>query len=214
MIRARQRVTRWVYDTMVRQQFECDLAASPDSVLGFIVETARQFPANNVLQDVSRKKLTLRRLLAGATALAEQWPARLSAEAGEHVGVLLPNSNAVPATLLSLWSRFPKVPAIFNFSTGIPTMLACAKLADVKNIITSKLFLERAKLNLQPMIDAGVNIIYLEDVRAAISKSQQWRALLRATLSPHSLVGNQESANPRRSSFSRAVPKARPKASN
>ncbi len=190
MIRARQRVTRWVYDTMVRQQFECDFAASPDSVLGFIVETARQFPTNDVLQDVSRKRLTLRRLLAGAAALAEQWPARLSAEKGECVGVLLPNSNAVPATLLSLWS-VSKVPAIFNFSTGIPTMLACAKLAGVKNIITSKLFLERAKLNLQPMTDAGVNIIYLEDVRAAISKPQQWRALLRATFSPHSLVGSQ-----------------------
>ncbi len=133
----------------------------------------------------------MRRLLAGAAALAEQWPALLGTGADEHVGVLLPNSNAVPATLLSLWS-VSKIPAIFNFSTGTPTMLACAKLAGVKNIITSRMFLERAKLNVQPMAEAGINFIYLEDVRAGISRSQQWRALLRAMFSPLSIVGNQE----------------------
>jgi acyl-[acyl-carrier-protein]-phospholipid O-acyltransferase / long-chain-fatty-acid--[acyl-carrier-protein] ligase len=95
---------------------------------------------------------------------------------GPRVGVLLPNSNAVPVTLLSLWAA-DKVPAIFNFSTGVPTMLACAQLAGVKHVITSKLFLERAKLNVQPMKDAGIEFIYLEDVRAGISR---WAAMERA----------------------------------
>ena len=191
MIRARQKVTRWVYDVMVRQQFETELACAPPSVLGLVIETARRVPSATVLQDVSRKNSTLRRLLAGAAALAEQWPGLLTPDADERVGILLPNSNAVPATLLSLWS-VSKVPAIFNFSTGIPTMLACAKLANVNNIITSRTFLERAKLNLQPMADAGIRVIYLEDVRAGISRPQQWRALARAIFSPQSLAGAQQ----------------------
>jgi acyl-[acyl-carrier-protein]-phospholipid O-acyltransferase/long-chain-fatty-acid--[acyl-carrier-protein] ligase len=189
-MRARQKVTRWVYDVMARQQFETELAAVPKTVLGWIVETARQFPAAKVLQDVTRKKLTLRRLLAGGAALAEQWHGLLPPEADERIGILLPNTNVVPATLLSLWS-VSKVPAIFNFSTGIPTMLACAKLAHVKNIITSRTFLERAKLNLQPMVDAGIRVIYLEDVRAGISRPQQWSALARAVFRPQSLIGTQ-----------------------
>jgi acyl-[acyl-carrier-protein]-phospholipid O-acyltransferase/long-chain-fatty-acid--[acyl-carrier-protein] ligase len=190
-MRARQKLTRWLYDTMVRHQFDIEMAASPPTILGLIVETARNFPSVTVLQDVTRKKLTLRRLLAGAAAIAEQWRRLLPSGADERVGVLLPNSNAVPATLLSLWS-ISKIPAIFNFSTGIPTMLACAQLAGVKNIITSKTFLERARLNLQPMADAGIRIIFLEDVRARISRPQQWRALARAVFAPQSLVGAQQ----------------------
>ena len=49
-------------------------------------------------------------------------------------------------------------------------MLACAQLAGVKHIITSRTFLERARLNVQPMADAGIAFIYLEDVRARISR--------------------------------------------
>jgi acyl-[acyl-carrier-protein]-phospholipid O-acyltransferase / long-chain-fatty-acid--[acyl-carrier-protein] ligase len=189
-LRVRQKLTRWLYDTMVRQQFDIELAAAPETVLGQILQTARRFPSGTVLQDVSRKKLTLRRLLAGAAALAEQWRASLPPDSGERIGVLLPNSNAVPATILSLWST-SRVPAIFNFSTGVPTMLACAQLAGVKHILTSKTFLERARLNLQPMADAGIQFIYLEDVRARISHLQQWRALGQAVFRPHSLLGTQ-----------------------
>ena len=83
---------------------------------------------------------------------------------------MLPTSLAMPVTTLSLWAA-EKIPAIFNFSTGIPTMLACAQLAGVKQIITSKTFLERARLNVQPMKDAGIEFIYLEDVRAGISRA-------------------------------------------
>ncbi|HUD84776.1 MAG TPA: AMP-binding protein, partial [Candidatus Saccharimonadales bacterium] len=190
-VRARQKLTLWLYDAMVRQQFELEMAASPPTILGQIVQTARRFPSATVLQDVSRKKLTLRRLLAGAAAIAEQWRQLLPPGADERIGVLLPNSNAVPVTLLSLWS-ISKVPAIFNFSTGVPTMLACAQLAGVKHIITSKTFLERARLNLQTVADAGIRVIYLEDVRARISRLRQWRALARATFHPQSLVGTQQ----------------------
>ncbi len=65
----------------------------------------------------------------------------------------------MPLTLLSLWS-IDRVPAVLNYSTGIPAMLVCAQLAGVKQMITSRTFLDRAKLNVQPMIDAG-HAIYL-----------------------------------------------------
>jgi hypothetical protein len=39
------------------------------------------------------------------------------------------------------------MPAMLNYSTGIPVMLQCAQLAGLKQIVTSRAFLEKAKLH-------------------------------------------------------------------
>jgi acyl-[acyl-carrier-protein]-phospholipid O-acyltransferase/long-chain-fatty-acid--[acyl-carrier-protein] ligase len=98
------------------------------------------------------------------------------------VGVLLPNVNSTPTTLLGLWAA-QKVPAMLNFSTGIPTMLLCAQLAGLKHIITSRQFLAKARLNLAPLEAAGIVLIYLEDVSPQISGFARFLALLRHRLS-------------------------------
>jgi acyl-[acyl-carrier-protein]-phospholipid O-acyltransferase / long-chain-fatty-acid--[acyl-carrier-protein] ligase len=192
---ARRRLTRWLYDIMVRQQFDVEMAARPANIAAAIVATARRQPSAVALQDVSRRELSYRRLLAAAAALAGSWPDLLPARPGARVGLLLPNSNAVPVTLLSLWAA-DKVPAIFNFSTGAATMLACAQLAGIKHIITSRVFLERAKLNVQPLREAGLEFIYLEDVRAGLTRWRQWSAFVRILLDPGSVVGPQRLENP------------------
>jgi acyl-[acyl-carrier-protein]-phospholipid O-acyltransferase/long-chain-fatty-acid--[acyl-carrier-protein] ligase len=186
-MRARQKLTRWLYDTMARQQFDIELDATPKNVLAAILQTARQCPAVVALEDTTRRKLTYRRLLAGADAMATQWRRHWPGDNNARIGVLLPASLAMPVTMLSLWAA-EKVPTIFNFSAGVPTMLACARLASVKYIITARAFLERTGLNVQAMRDAGIVFIYLEDVRAAIPPWRQWRSLLRVSLNPRSLV--------------------------
>jgi acyl-[acyl-carrier-protein]-phospholipid O-acyltransferase/long-chain-fatty-acid--[acyl-carrier-protein] ligase len=194
-LRARQKLTRWLYDMMVRQQFDLEMAACPANIPAAIVETARRCPSAVALEDAARKKLSYRRLLAGSAALAARWASVLPDGGGRRVGVLLPNANAVPVTLLSLWAA-DKVPAIFNFSIGVPAMLACAQLAEVTHVITSRLFLERARLNVQPMKDAGIEFIFLEDMRAGISRGRQWSALGQTMLNPHSIVGPQQRDSP------------------
>jgi acyl-[acyl-carrier-protein]-phospholipid O-acyltransferase/long-chain-fatty-acid--[acyl-carrier-protein] ligase len=189
-MRARHRLTRWLYDKMVNQQFEEEMAASGPNLMSEIVETAMRCPSAVAVQDVSRKRLSYRRLLAGAAALAGQWRNLPSGGGAGRVGVLLPNSNAVPVTVLSLWAA-GRIPAIFNFSTGVATMLACAQLAEVKQIITSKLFLERARLNVQPMREAGIEFIYLEDARAGITRWERLSALAGVWWNPRSIVGGQ-----------------------
>jgi len=87
--------------------------------------------------------------------------------------------------ILALW-RLGKVPAMLNFSSGTPTMLACAELAGLKHIITSRAFLERARLNADDFVKTGVSLIYLEDVRAGISGSRKFLTLLRHVLTPDS----------------------------
>jgi acyl-[acyl-carrier-protein]-phospholipid O-acyltransferase/long-chain-fatty-acid--[acyl-carrier-protein] ligase len=98
------------------------------------------------------------------------------------VGVLLPNVNAMPVALLSLWAA-GRVPAVMNFSTGIPVMLACAQLAGLRHLVTSRAFLEKAKLDLKPLADAGIGIVFLEDVRVGIPRATKLAAALRHRVS-------------------------------
>jgi acyl-[acyl-carrier-protein]-phospholipid O-acyltransferase/long-chain-fatty-acid--[acyl-carrier-protein] ligase len=65
-------------------------------------------------------------------------------------------------------------------------MLTCARLAGLKQIITSRVFLERAKLNVEPFTQAGIEIIFLDDVRA--TRLQKLLALLRIWFNPRAAI--------------------------
>jgi acyl-[acyl-carrier-protein]-phospholipid O-acyltransferase/long-chain-fatty-acid--[acyl-carrier-protein] ligase len=119
----------------------------------------------------------------------------LVSKPGQRVGVLLPNVNAMPVVTLSLWAA-GKIPAILNYSTGTSILLSCARLAGLKHIITSKAFIQRAKLDLGPFTDVGMEILFLEDVRARITRPQRLLALLRQSLKPRlSTLSHQPSTN-------------------
>ena len=180
---ARTHLTNWLRDRMIDQQFRVEMEIGPRTVPDAIIETARLRPKHKVLEDVT-SKLTYRRFLLGAALLAEQLQLILSPETA-RVGVLLPNVNATPVTLLSLWS-LGKVPALLNYSTGPAIMLACAQLAGLKQIITSRAFVERAKLKLEPLTEAGIEFIYLEDVRKRVSPLRKLAGLFRLVKLPQS----------------------------
>src|ERR1035437_3232776 len=173
---ARGRLTDWLRDQMVRQRFETEMEFGPATLPEAITETARQRPRQVILQDFSLQELTYRRLLVGADLLAGQWR-RLVSDAEPRVGVLLPTVNAMPVTTLRSWAA-GKIPAILNYSTGPSMLLVCARLAGLKHVITSKAFIQRAKLELGPFKDAGIEILFLEDVRARITRTQGVLALL------------------------------------
>jgi acyl-[acyl-carrier-protein]-phospholipid O-acyltransferase/long-chain-fatty-acid--[acyl-carrier-protein] ligase len=100
--------------------------------------------------------------------------------------------------VLSLW-RIGKVPAILNFSTGTPTMLICSQLAGLKRIITSRAFLERARLKVDALTEAGIQFVYLEDIRAQITGGEKFSSLLRMTFNPNSFrrpANSSAGANP------------------
>src|SRR2546427_1037399 len=69
-------------------------------------------------------------------------------------------------------------------------MLACVRLAGLKRIVTSRACLERAKLNMDPCVKAGVELIYLEDVRENISDPERFFALVRRTVNLRSAIDN------------------------
>ena len=176
---ARDRLTAWLRDQMLLHQFQTEMEFGPANLINAIVSTAKIHPDKVILQDIVGR-LNYRRLLIGASLLADRFRGLLSPE-NMRVGVLLPNANAMPVCLLALWS-LDRVPAILNYSTGAATMLLCAQVAGLKEIITSRTFTERAKLNLQPLTDAGIKFIYVDDVRKTISSRQKIASFLRSRL--------------------------------
>jgi acyl-[acyl-carrier-protein]-phospholipid O-acyltransferase/long-chain-fatty-acid--[acyl-carrier-protein] ligase len=189
--RARALLTNWLRDQMVRQQFEVEMTFGAKNVLSAVAESARKLPRHVILEDATLQTLTYRKLMVGADVLAHTL--RGAVTAGERVGLLLPNVNATPVVILALW-RLGKVPAMLNFSSGTPTMLACAELAGLKHIVTSHAFLERARLNVDDFVNAGISLIYLEDVRAGITGSRKFLTLLRHVFNPQSAIRSSPSA--------------------
>ncbi len=176
---ARRKMTAWLRDRMVGQRLEAETEFGPSHVLAAVAETAGHRPGHVALEDVTWTELDYRRLMTAVDAMESCWARLLEASpVGSRVGVLLPNVNAMPLTILSLWAA-GRVPAVMNFSTGIPVMLTCAKLAGIRHLITSRAFLEKAKLDLKQVAEAGIAIIHLEDVRAGISAGTKLAAALR-----------------------------------
>jgi acyl-[acyl-carrier-protein]-phospholipid O-acyltransferase/long-chain-fatty-acid--[acyl-carrier-protein] ligase len=180
---ARGILTRWLRDQMVRQQFEVEMEFGKEHVLDAIVEIGRRIPGMKVLHDATRQKLSYRRLLVGTELLASRWRQILRSGA-PRVGVLLPNVNATPVTILSLWAA-DRVPALLNFSTGGAVMLKCCELAGLREIITSRVFLERAKIDPEVFAQAGIELIYLDDVRRTIPTGTRITALMRSFFTRH-----------------------------
>jgi acyl-[acyl-carrier-protein]-phospholipid O-acyltransferase/long-chain-fatty-acid--[acyl-carrier-protein] ligase len=190
--KARALLTNWLRDQMVRQQFEVEMKFGAQNIFAAVAETAGERPGQVILEDATLQKLTYRKLMVGADVLAQALREKIPG--GERIGLLLPNVNATPVVILALWS-LGKVPALLNFSSGTATMLACVELAGLKHIIASRAFLERARLNVDAFVKAGLTIIYLEDVRAGISDSEKFLTLLRHFFNNQSPIVNRQSAS-------------------
>ncbi|MEY2407934.1 MAG: acyl-[acyl-carrier-protein]-phospholipid O-acyltransferase [Verrucomicrobiota bacterium] len=184
---SRAAFTNWLRDRMVEQQFATEMKLGPPTIPEAIVKSARLRPGHIALLDVTGQ-LKYRRLLVGADLLARQFDGVLSS-AQKRIGVLLPNFNVTPVVLMALWET-GRAPSVLNYSHGTSTMLACCALAGLEHIVTSRAFIERTKLKLEPFQEAGLQFIYVEDLRARIGVADKLRASLRARWTPRSAIRN------------------------
>lgn len=179
---ARRFLTDWLRDRLVEQVFEASQRFGPKTLPEAVNRMARIMPEKVVLEDATNQSLTYRRLTLGADLLGGALRRRLKSGV-EPVGVLLPNVNATPALLFALWS-VGKVPAMLNFSTGAAMMVSCLKLAGITQVVTSKKFLERGRIASQPFLEAGIELIHLEEVREGIPAATKMAGLIRHRLRP------------------------------
>ncbi len=118
-----------------------------------------------LLEDVKQIEYSYNDLLKMALILGRQIE-RLTSP-GEKVGMLLPNLVPTLGLIFGLTAR-RRVPAMLNYTAGVDAMQSACTAAEVKLIVTSRAFVEQAKLTDKLAGLQGVQIVYLEDVREKI----------------------------------------------
>ncbi len=128
------------------------------------------------IEDPISGRLTYRRLLQAMAILGR----KLMPLAGEGraLGVMLPTSNGGVVTTFAVMAA-GRVPAMINFSSGAANILAACRAAEVDTILTSRAFVDKARLeNLVAHLAAQLRVIYLEDIRTMIGAADKLRGLL------------------------------------
>lgn len=178
--RARRVALRRVLaDEMIQASFTT--APIDTTLFDTLLEAARQHGRGHIIaDDITQAPLSYGRLVAGAYALGRVFARRTSA--GDRVGVLLPTSKAAVVTFFALHAE-RRVPAMLNFSSGAAAVTAACRAAEVRLVVTSRRFVEKAKL--EPLVTAlapACTILYLEDVQASLGPLARLGALARASL--------------------------------
>ncbi|WP_170270064.1 AMP-binding protein [Heliorestis acidaminivorans] len=166
--------TRKISQALLRATF-CARHRQGINLFDELLRTATIYGYNRqIIEDISQKA-TYKNLLMGAYALGDKLKKLFPTE--ERVGLLLPNSIGHVITLFALF-RQNITPAILNFTMGPQGLLDCCETAELKTILTSKLFVEKAELSaLIDKLSEKVNIVYLEDVKSSISITEKLQAL-------------------------------------
>ncbi|MCB1898553.1 bifunctional acyl-ACP--phospholipid O-acyltransferase/long-chain-fatty-acid--ACP ligase [Cognatazoarcus halotolerans] len=122
--------------------------------------------------DLLKMSLALGRLVARETAQ------------GENVGILLPNLAPTLALVVGL-PAFGRTPAMLNYTAGVDGMQAACTAAEVVTVLTSRAFVEQARLGDKLASLQGIRLIYLEDLRAAMTLSDKLWLMLWAMPFPY-----------------------------
>jgi len=118
-----------------------------------------------LLEDVKQIEYSYNDLLKMSLILGRQIE-RVS-QAGEKVGLLLPNLVPTLGLIFGLTAR-RRVPAMLNYTAGVEAMQSACDAAEIRTIVTSRAFVEQAKLGDKLAGLQGVELLYLEDVREQV----------------------------------------------
>lgn len=128
-------------------------------------EAVGHFGRNHVvLEDIRRVPLTYHSLIMRTHILESLLEPRLKQE--KHVGVMLP-STAASVVLLFALLHMRRIPAMLNMAAGRAAFESACKTAQLKIIVTSREFVEKARLEwiVDLSREMGILMVYLEDLR-------------------------------------------------
>lgn len=150
-------------------------AATRKTLFRALLEARSAFKAGTpILEDALRKPITYAGLVTGAIALGRKLAE--GTKPRERVGVFLPSVPANGVVFFALHA-FGRVPAMLNFTAGPANLAAACELARIGTIVTSRRFVEEGDLDeALAAIAKGRRVVYLEEVRDAITSLQKLRA--------------------------------------
>jgi acyl-[acyl-carrier-protein]-phospholipid O-acyltransferase/long-chain-fatty-acid--[acyl-carrier-protein] ligase len=145
------------------------------------IHAMRRHPFKLAMADQNRPHVSSLQALIGSIVLARTL--RPHWEGQRHVGILLPPT--VAGALVNVAAPLcGKTSVNLNYTVGKSGLEAAVRLAGLRTIVTSRTFVEKAKLDLPD----GPSIIWLEDVARTIGTGQKLVASLLALCAPARMI--------------------------
>lgn len=169
----RHALSEQLYDMMTRMVF----ATSPLNATLFssLLESQKHYGSSRpILEDESRKVLTYRGLLKSVFTLSHRMCRLLKTD--KTVGLLLPNTHGLVVSFWALQAS-GRVPALLNYTSGSPALLAACQLANIKHVFTSRSFIEKAHLSdvIALLKHHKIHVYYLEsEVKKLSVRDKLW----------------------------------------
>jgi len=145
------------------------------------VRAMRRYPFRFAMADQNRPHLSALQALIGSIAIARALKAHWQDQ--RHVGMLLPPTVAGALVNVAA-SLCGKTIVNLNYTVGKAGLDAAARLANLTSIVTSRVFVDKAKLELPE----GPTVIWMEDVAETIGPREKVAAMLLAVLAPIRLI--------------------------
>ncbi len=174
----RQIASLMLYDVMTKMAFES--SRYKRTLFNSLLDSAHIHSIKrNVLEDTNRRPLTYKKLITACFVLGGA--IKKITEGDKYVGLMLPNVNASAVTFFAM-QAFGITPAMINFTSGISSVISSCKTSVLKHVITSRDFIEKANLSelITHIEDEGIELVYLEDVKAELSISSKLLGLARS----------------------------------
>lgn len=169
-----------VYDLMTDMRFR---STNNDATLFRSLIEAVDFAGRGTraLEDIQRKGIGFGMLLTGSFLLGRKF-SKFTKD-GEYIGLMLPNVNACAVSIFASLA-YGRVPAMLNFSSGVKNILSACKSANLKTVISSRMFIKKAEMEniVEAIENAGIKIVYLEDIQKTVTIVDKLRALAQSNV--------------------------------
>lgn len=170
-----------LYDMMSQMVFDASDIEKP--LFSALMDAAETFGEKHIIaEDPQRQPVSYRDFIARAMVMGRLLKSRVRLAPGAGipaVGIMLPNMVPTALAFFALESQ-RLVPAMLNFSSGPAQIASACQTALVQTVLTSRRFIEMGKLGPveAALAQAGVQLLYLEDLKAAVGLTDKLYGLL------------------------------------
>lgn len=144
------------------------------------IDEVKKHPFKFCMADSTGKKMNCLQVLAGVLLLSKKLFAHDKCDY-EKVGILLP-SSCVGSLVNGAVLFSGKIPVNLNFTASKENMASCVEQCQMKRLITSRIFLKKAKL------EEIEGMIFVEDLIQKVKRQEKLTAFLSALLLPSFLI--------------------------
>ncbi|MGE5523704.1 MAG: AMP-binding protein [Rhodospirillaceae bacterium] len=141
--------------------------------------------STRIVEDVRGQPESYGVLVKGALALG-RITSRIT-EPGEIVGVMMPNVTASLALVFGL-SAMRRIPGMLNYTAGPESLNIACTAAGIRTIITSRRFVELARIERSIEALQNCRVYYVEDMRSRLTLRDKLWLVLRALPRPRSVI--------------------------